>query len=71
MFVDGCCLGVLGTIVTFLFYFFKNLGVFGDGGVVMTNDVVLDECVRTLRFHGSCDKKLFELIGHNLCFDEL
>jgi dTDP-4-amino-4,6-dideoxygalactose transaminase len=63
--------GALGTIATFSFYPSKNLGAFGDGGAVTTSDPALDEQVRTLRFHGSRDKKTFELVGHNSRLDEL
>src|SRR3954451_12819880 len=68
---DGRRPGALGTIATFSFYPSKNLGAFGDGGAVTTNDEALAETVRTLRFHGSRDKKSFELIGHNSRLDEL
>jgi dTDP-3-amino-3,4,6-trideoxy-alpha-D-glucose transaminase len=68
---DGRRPGALGTIATFSFYPSKNLGAFGDGGAVTTNDDALDEKVRTLRFHGSRDKETFELVGHNSRLDEL
>ena len=68
---DGRRPGALGTIATFSFYPSKNLGAFGDGGAVTTNDPELAETVRTLRFHGSRDKQTFELVGHNSRLDEL
>lgn len=68
---DGKRPGALGTIATFSFYPSKNLGAFGDGGAVTTDDDALAERVRTLRFHGSRDKQTFELVGHNSRLDEL
>jgi dTDP-3-amino-3,4,6-trideoxy-alpha-D-glucose transaminase len=63
--------GALGTIATFSFFPSKNLGGFGDGGAITTDDDALAEQVRMLRFHGSRDKQTFELIGHNSRLDEL
>ena len=63
--------GSLGTIATFSFFPSKNLGAFGDGGAVTTNDEELAAKVRLLRFHGSKDKDTFELVGHNSRLDEL
>jgi len=68
---DGRRPGALGTIATFSFYPSKNLGAFGDGGAITTNDPALAETVRTLRFHGSRDKQHFELVGYNSRLDEL
>jgi dTDP-3-amino-3,4,6-trideoxy-alpha-D-glucose transaminase len=63
--------GALGTIATFSFFPSKNLGCFGDGGAVTTNDGALADRIRMLRFHGSHDKTTFELVGHNSRLDEL
>jgi dTDP-3-amino-3,4,6-trideoxy-alpha-D-glucose transaminase len=63
--------GALGDIATFSFYPSKNLGGFGDGGAVTTNDDALAERVRTLRFHGSADKVDYAEIGYNSRLDEL
>ena len=68
---DGRRPGALGTIATFSFYPSKNLGAFGDGGAITTNDPELAATVRTLRFHGSRDKQHFELVGYNSRLDEL
>jgi dTDP-3-amino-3,4,6-trideoxy-alpha-D-glucose transaminase len=63
--------GALGTVATFSFFPSKNLGAFGDGGAVTTNDDGVAERVRMLRFHGSRDKSTFELVGHNSRLDEM
>ncbi len=63
--------GALGTIATFSFFPSKNLGCFGDGGMVTTSDAQLAERVRVLRFHGSHDKVTYEQVGYNSRLDEL
>jgi dTDP-4-amino-4,6-dideoxygalactose transaminase len=60
-----------GTISTFSFYPTKNLFCLGDGGLVATNDDELAERVQLLSFHGSKDKRDFDLIGYNSRLDEL
>jgi dTDP-3-amino-3,4,6-trideoxy-alpha-D-glucose transaminase len=63
--------GALGTAATFSFFPSKNLGGFGDGGAVTTNDPEIAERVRVLRFHGSHDKVDYQLVGYNSRLDEL
>ena len=60
-----------GIASTFSFYPTKNLFAFGDGGLVSTDDPDVGERVRLLRFHGSRDKRDFQLIGYNSRLDEL
>ncbi|MCX6387532.1 MAG: DegT/DnrJ/EryC1/StrS family aminotransferase [Solirubrobacterales bacterium] len=55
--------GSLGLASSFSFFPSKNLGAFGDGGAVVTSDPEVAQHVRTLRFHGSKDKKTFDFIG--------
>ena len=62
--------GVLGCAATFSFFPSKNLGCFGDGGAITTDDDVADR-VRTLRFHGSPDRISYEHVGYNSRLDEL
>ena len=68
---DGRAAGTFGDIATFSFFPSKNLGCFGDGGAVITDDEALAERVRMLRFHGSRDKVTFEEVGYNSRLDEV
>jgi dTDP-4-amino-4,6-dideoxygalactose transaminase len=63
--------GALGTAATFSFFPSKNLGCFGDGGIITTSDEQIAEQARTLRFHGSRDKVSYEQVGYNSRLDEL
>ncbi|HZV72531.1 MAG TPA: DegT/DnrJ/EryC1/StrS family aminotransferase [Conexibacter sp.] len=63
--------GSLGTLGTFSFFPSKNLGCFGDGGAIATDDDALADAARVLRFHGSRDKVAYERIGWNSRLDEL
>jgi dTDP-4-amino-4,6-dideoxygalactose transaminase len=63
--------GGLGTAATFSFFPSKNLGCFGDGGAVTTDDGDIAERARMLRFHGSRDKVAYEYVGYNSRLDEL
>jgi dTDP-3-amino-3,4,6-trideoxy-alpha-D-glucose transaminase len=63
--------GALGTAATFSFFPSKNLGCFGDGGIVTTGDAEIAERVRVLRFHGSHDKVTYQEVGYNSRLDEL
>ena len=60
-----------GVASTFSFYPTKNLGALGDGGLVAVTDEALGERIRMLRFHGSRDKRDFQLVGYNSRLDEL
>jgi dTDP-3-amino-3,4,6-trideoxy-alpha-D-glucose transaminase len=63
--------GALGRAATFSFFPSKNLGCFGDGGMIVTSDERLAERARVLRFHGSHDKVTHDLVGYNSRLDEL
>jgi dTDP-4-amino-4,6-dideoxygalactose transaminase len=69
--LNGRRVGSIGLAGTFSFFPTKNLFGLGDGGLVATNDPGLAETVRLLRFHGSRDKKDFELVGYNSRLDEI
>jgi dTDP-4-amino-4,6-dideoxygalactose transaminase len=69
--LDGRRTGALGDAATFSFYPSKNLGCFGDGGAIATNSNTVAETARALHFHGSRDKRSFELVGYNSRLDEL
>jgi dTDP-3-amino-3,4,6-trideoxy-alpha-D-glucose transaminase len=63
--------GASSSAGTFSFFPSKNLGCFGDGGVITTSDESIAEQARILRFHGSHDKVTYELLGYNSRLDEL
>jgi dTDP-4-amino-4,6-dideoxygalactose transaminase len=64
-------LGSIGTCGAFSFFPSKNLGGFGDGGMVSTNDDELDDIIRMLLKHGGRDKYNVEHVGYNARLDTL
>ena len=67
----GKRIGAHGDIVTWSFYPGKNLGCFGDGGALTTDNFDLADRVRVLRNYGSRTKYQNELKGHNSRLDEI
>lgn len=63
--------GALGSVATFSFFPSKNLGCFGDGGAITTDDDRIAEVARMLRFHGSKDKVTYQHVGFNSRLDEI
>ena len=60
-----------GVCSTFSFFPTKNLFALGDGGLVACTDNVVADTVRKLRFHGSRDKRTFDLVGTNSRLDAI
>jgi dTDP-4-amino-4,6-dideoxygalactose transaminase len=67
----GKKVGSLGDAGCFSFYPVKNIGAYGDGGMVTTNDHSLAERVKMLRNYGSSKKYYYDLVGINSHLDEL
>ncbi|MDR2401615.1 MAG: DegT/DnrJ/EryC1/StrS family aminotransferase [Deferribacteraceae bacterium] len=63
--------GSFGTAATFSFYPTKNLGGYGDGGLVATNNDKVAENVRMLKEHGSSKRYYHDLIGVNSRLDDI
>jgi len=68
--VDGTA-GAVGDAGAFSFFPSKNLGGFGDGGLVATNDADLAERVAKLRVHGGRQMYHHEMVGTNSRLDAL
>jgi dTDP-4-amino-4,6-dideoxygalactose transaminase len=80
--VEDCCqahgarwgdrtVGSIGRAGCFSFYPSKNLTVFGDGGMVTTDEPEIDGKVRLLRDHGRSDKYTHVAVGYNLRFNDV
>jgi dTDP-4-amino-4,6-dideoxygalactose transaminase len=63
--------GSLGDAAAFSFYFSKNLGGYGEGGFVTTNDDELARRIRLIRDHGSAVRYHHDVIGMNGRLDEI
>jgi dTDP-4-amino-4,6-dideoxygalactose transaminase len=68
---DGRMTGSIGTAAGFSFFPSKNLGAFGDGGLVTTDDDEVAARVRELGNHGSVVRYQHRSVGYNSRLDEL
>jgi dTDP-4-amino-4,6-dideoxygalactose transaminase len=63
--------GSMGIAASFSFYPGKNLGAWGEGGAITTNDKMLATKLRAIRNHGSIQRYKHDVIGGNFRLDEL
>jgi dTDP-4-amino-4,6-dideoxygalactose transaminase len=63
--------GSMGALACISFYPTKNLGCYGDGGMILTNDDRLREKTAALRKHGQGDKYSYKYIGVNSRLDSI
>jgi dTDP-4-amino-4,6-dideoxygalactose transaminase len=65
----GKRVGQFGQIACFSFYPGKNLGAYGEGGALITNEVSIGQRARSLRDHAQSEKYLHDEIGYNYRMD--
>ncbi len=63
--------GSMGDAAAFSFYPTKNLGAYGDGGMIVTNDSSIADKVRALRQYGWKKRYISDLSGYNSRLDEI
>ncbi|MBI5234988.1 MAG: DegT/DnrJ/EryC1/StrS family aminotransferase [Deltaproteobacteria bacterium] len=68
---NGKKAGALGAMACFSFYPTKNLGCFGDGGMITTDNGKLAASLKMLRVHGSSARYYHDAVGINSRLDEL
>ena len=69
--IETKCSGTMGDIGTTSFYPSKNLGCFGDGGAIFTNNDTLSKTIRLITNHGQNEKYTHEIVGLNSRLDAL
>lgn len=70
-FFNGKTMGNISDIAATSFYPTKNLGCYGDGGAILTNNEHINSEVKSLRNYGSSNKYYHEKIGFNSRLDEI
>jgi dTDP-4-amino-4,6-dideoxygalactose transaminase len=63
--------GTIGNCGTFSFFPAKNLGAYGDGGLITTDDEKTANLIKTLRNHGSSQRYIYEMEGFNSRLDTI
>jgi len=63
--------GSFGDAAAFSFYYSKNLGAFGEGGFISTNDPEIYRKARMIRDHGSDRRYYHDMLGMNARLDEI
>jgi len=64
----ACAMSTMGTLS---FFPSKNLGAFGDGGMVITGDKNLAETIRAMRMHGESRRYFYDMLGGNFRLDSI
>lgn len=67
----GKQVGEMSSAATYSFFPTKNLGAYGDGGMIVSNDDDLAEQARVIRVHGSKPKYHHHVLGYNSRLDEM
>ena len=69
--IRGKAVGAIGNVGAYSFFPSKNLGAYGDGGLVVTDDDTVAEKARMLRVHGALKKYHNEILGYNSRLDTI
>ncbi len=69
--LTGQFTGAMGEVGAFSFFPTKNLGAYGDGGLITTNDDAIAELSRKLRVHGALKRYHNEILGYNSRLDAM
>ncbi len=69
--IQGKYTGAIGDVGAFSFFPTKNLGAYGDGGLITTNNEQIAEQARILRVHGAKNRYQNEILGYNSRLDAI